>query len=63
MERYEEGRMDMGRDGESEKQREGGVSPDEQIKRRKEKEKIQWETKKSSSERGITLSIRWWLSV
>lgn len=36
MERYEEGRMDMGRDGESEKQREGGgVSPDEQIKRRK----------------------------
>lgn len=24
MERYEEGRMEMGRDGESEKQREGG---------------------------------------
>lgn len=56
MERYEEGRMDMGRDGESEKQREGGVSPDEQIKRRKEKERrFSGRQRKAAQNEGLLL--------
>lgn len=56
MERYEEGRMEMGRDGESEKQREGGVSPDEQIKRQKEKERrFSGRQRKAAQNEGLLL--------